>query len=795
MKRFLLPSLCAALLVGCDGDDPKSLLADKLDGSAAKSGLPTNNVATEVAIEPPKTPPALPEPVREVLKLAQTSVSEGVLVDFIGTIRESFSLNADQIIYLTDLGLTGPTLQALLKHAPAGDTTGAPPAVAVAPLSAPATPVPLQPPTATAPQTLAASGGPAPAPNQAPVIVAAPATEVTYNTFYDSLSSYGSWVEVPEYGWCWQPSVATVNPSWQPYADNGGWVWSDVGWYWNSYYSWGWAPFHYGRWHRAGFGWCWVPDVDWAPAWVTWRSSNAYCGWAPLPPGARWSVGVGLTWNGRHAASDCAFGLYADSFVYLGWNRFADPRPWHHYVPRNDVPHIYAQTKIINDFHERGGVKGPGRPGPAIVNNGPGVAPVQAHVPGGVSPVHLSSASQVPTAAAVGLTTRAGQSGPGGGVLPVYRPTISSSPAAIRPTPSPLALASRPGAPVPATGFVGPNPVPRDDGGAPRLPGSQPGPAAGPIRILGGSDTGRVPATTVASTRPVTDLRQETRTLTGGAAANRGPSAVPRDDGKTPRLPGSEPIAGNGPVHILGGPNPGPGSTTPAARTGTIADLRPEDRNLTGQGIAPRTGTTPSTGGPVIVPQRNPTSARIPPTVYRPDLEGAPAGPSRPPAQITVANRAGVDRQALGEAATPVAPATGGQRPLASASPGVSYNAPSTPVYPSGRTVYGQDQGGYSVPARNFSGTTGGSGSSGSSYSGGSSYSAPAQQYPSSFSAPSAASGGGTRSFSSPQPNAPVYSSPTVHTPAPANNSSSSGGNSGNNRTGNSNGSSNKRNQ
>ena len=67
------------------------------------------------------------------------------------------------------------------------------------------------------------------------------------------------------------------------------------GWYWMSDYSWGWAPFHYGRWfHHARFGWCWMPDTVWGPSWVTWRYSDDYCGWAPLPPGAIYRAGVGF---------------------------------------------------------------------------------------------------------------------------------------------------------------------------------------------------------------------------------------------------------------------------------------------------------------------------------------------------------------------------------------------------------------------------------------------------------------------------------------------------------------------
>ena len=105
------------------------------------------------------------------------------------------------------------------------------------------------------------------------------------NYFYDTLAPYGTWVQVDGYGRCWQPLVVVSEPGWQPYCDRGHWVYTDAGWYWMSDYSWGWAPFHYGRWfHHERFGWVWTPDTVWGPSWVTWRYSDDYCGWAPLPP-------------------------------------------------------------------------------------------------------------------------------------------------------------------------------------------------------------------------------------------------------------------------------------------------------------------------------------------------------------------------------------------------------------------------------------------------------------------------------------------------------------------------------
>jgi len=98
--------------------------------------------------------------------------------------------------------------------------------------------------------------------------------------YQDALTPYGSWVDHPEYGRVWHPSVAA---GWRPYYD-GHWVWSPYGWTWVSAEPWAWT-FHYGRWSYAPvWGWVWVPGTAWGPAWVDWYWDDGYVGWAPLSP-------------------------------------------------------------------------------------------------------------------------------------------------------------------------------------------------------------------------------------------------------------------------------------------------------------------------------------------------------------------------------------------------------------------------------------------------------------------------------------------------------------------------------
>lgn len=126
--------------------------------------------------------------------------------------------------------------------------------------------------------------------------------DISVDFFYNNLAG-GNWMEVDDYGYVWQPDVAVNDPAWRPYAD-GYWAYTDLGWTWVSYEDFGWATYHYGRWARlADYGWIWVPgrdvDLEWGPAWVSWRYGGDYIGWAPLPPET-----IGIVYNGRPVSGD-----------------------------------------------------------------------------------------------------------------------------------------------------------------------------------------------------------------------------------------------------------------------------------------------------------------------------------------------------------------------------------------------------------------------------------------------------------------------------------------------------------
>ncbi len=155
--------------------------------------------------------------------------------------------------------------------------------------------------------------------------------------FYDRLSPHGMWVYHAPYGYVWIPEVTRYG--WRPYS-NGNWVWSDFGWTWISDWDWGWIPFHYGRWDWDNFlGWYWVPDSTWGPAWVTWRRSNLYIGWAPLPPGTRFMPGVGI--------SSVTLGLSGRHWIFVEYPYF-----YRTHIYRNMLPVERNQTIISYTVHK-----------------------------------------------------------------------------------------------------------------------------------------------------------------------------------------------------------------------------------------------------------------------------------------------------------------------------------------------------------------------------------------------------------------------------------------------------------
>jgi hypothetical protein len=282
--------------------------------------------ATDAAISPP--PGILPSsPLAEVVRLVQAGVDESVILTYVTNSISTFNLDSGKIIYLANLGVPNEITTAMMQR----DQV-------------------LQ------QQMTAASSlpQPAPAPDATGTTTDTPPPEpavVTVNYFQTTLAPYGNWVDIEGYGRCWRPTTVVYDPNWQPYCNRGHWVYSDCGWYWVSDYAWG-ATFHYGRWFRdTRFGWCWWPDTTWAPSWVTWRYTDDYCGWAPLPPFAVYRPGIGFVYRGNGISVGFDFGLNIGCFTFVPTRNFCDPHPQRYRCALAEVTRIYNHTTVINNIN------------------------------------------------------------------------------------------------------------------------------------------------------------------------------------------------------------------------------------------------------------------------------------------------------------------------------------------------------------------------------------------------------------------------------------------------------------
>jgi uncharacterized protein DUF6600 len=171
---------------------------------------------------------------------------------------------------------------------------------------------------------------------------AEPRSTAAYGMFYEKLDPYGEWRETSDYGYVWQPREAETSRDWRPYTE-GRWVYSDAGWTWVSDEKFGWATYHYGRWVRLRrIGWVWVPGEQWAPAWVSWRTSKDYVGWAPLPPEARFDRKSGIqNW------ADTYYDIGPDQYSFVASNDFGAEHLRQSVVPAERNINIVIETKNV----------------------------------------------------------------------------------------------------------------------------------------------------------------------------------------------------------------------------------------------------------------------------------------------------------------------------------------------------------------------------------------------------------------------------------------------------------------
>lgn len=673
--------------------------------ASASAGSGTN--ATVAATQPQELPVLrsgraqrlVPDEVSKVIELVEAGAGEEVIRAYVAKSSIPYELSLDDVLYLRDIGVPDGVVAAMMRRGAEIRQQQAEVAVlqtnlvsAVAEIKAalanrgdiaasngvPAGVASEAPPAPEGAGTAVASvGTPGPAPLPQATAAVPPDAPPEVQPFYDTLSPYGSWYQVPSYGWVWQPSVVVVNTGWSPYCHGGRWVWSDWGWYWSSEYSWGWAPFHYGRWATyPGLGWCWVPGTVWGPSWVTWRSHGTYVGWAPLPPACGWVSGVGLTWHGSGISVGFGFGLAPSCYTFVSYGNFCHRNVAHHALRSDHATTVYNNSTVVNNV-----INGNNN---TIVNNGVGYEAVASR-----TRTEIPKARIEPLPSSVDAPVRVDRMERSKDGLVVYRPTpvseVGGRPTALRAEARPVSTG--------AAGFVaGPTATPgarsasiptrpSQESRFATVPGSS-GPKGLESRGVGTSSGGRasvgVPSAMdarPASGRPTPSVAPSRSPM--GTVGAAGPKAVEGRSNpsgsfsSTPSSPGgaigptrqTTPVPLSDPSRYLPrGASPVPRTAAPTAPTAKTA-VEGRSSAVIPQTVQPRSGYTPSA---------SPT-----PNVARPGTASPYATPAAP---RTMAPQAGpkVDysRPAVGGGYSPNATRAPMAAPSAPASRGV-YSAPS----------------------------------------------------------------------------------------------------------------------
>ena len=168
-----------------------------------------------------------------------------------------------------------------------------------------------------------------------------PSVNASFGFFYSSLRSYGEWIEVDIDVYAWKPNH--IARDWRPYAD-GRWSWTSHGWYWDSYEPFGWATYHYGRWYLDDYyGWIWIPDYEWGPAWVEWRYDDDYIGWAPLPPYAQFRINIGIHFS-------ISWRSHYTYWNFVPYRRFCDHRMNFYIIDNLRSYAIFERTKYRTNY-------------------------------------------------------------------------------------------------------------------------------------------------------------------------------------------------------------------------------------------------------------------------------------------------------------------------------------------------------------------------------------------------------------------------------------------------------------
>ncbi len=437
-----------------------------------------------------------------------------------------------------------------------------------------------------------------------------------YDVFYTRLSSdEGNWVEAGNYGYCFRPRVSA---DWRPYQD-GHWVWTDRGWYWDSDERFAWATYHYGRWvDIGGTGWCWAPGNQWAPAWVSWRQSDEDVGWAPLPPEADFSG------NGSISSwSDSYYDIGPAAYSFISYSHWHEPSYARYVEPPQRNVQIISQTRNVTNIVTNNNV---------INNFGPPVQTVATKTNRNIQQVKLALSPATDPKANYGQTLQGNQ-------LKVIAPPVTLKPQATHAPPVQNRIAN----PQVEKGWQGvkpqdaeklkrtiaqQNPPPKD------LPKPTPlvNPQIGNKGQVIGSPGGPGSPTAVARQKTPPDLikpggHSPNANVTPGASQN---AAAAAKKSFPPNLLGAKPSGtpGTSPSEKRSGPGSPNANVTPSASPNrAAAGQKPVPPNLLGaKSLESASPTARPSGTPGVPPPPGgtPTTAAPPGQSQGGNLPGAP---------------------------------------------------------------------------------------------------------------------------------------------------------------------------
>ena len=144
--------------------------------------------------------PALPYGVPQILQLAQAKIGDDTVIAYVKNSGNSYNLNADQIVYLKQQGLSEPVITAMLNQPKAGVAAMSDPSATPPPSATVAT-------SGTSTATYDDSMASVPTATVAPSVTYVQSAPADYSGYY-AQPYYYPYGYYPYYGYGWYPGVS-----------------------------------------------------------------------------------------------------------------------------------------------------------------------------------------------------------------------------------------------------------------------------------------------------------------------------------------------------------------------------------------------------------------------------------------------------------------------------------------------------------------------------------------------------------------------------------------------------------